>query len=438
MKPAKHVTQVGDRRHPIDRRRGRSRRVSSERATALGGLMLAALCGAEWGCRSDSQAAPPAPTPPEVTLSQVVERTVVDHEEFTGRTEAVHFVEVRSRVRGYLNAIHFKEGDEVQAGALLFEIDPRTFQAEVKNAEGQKAQWSAKRDKAQADVTRYEKLVPSGAASAQDLDKARAELGEALAAIQSAEAMVERAQLDLEFSRITAPIDGQVGQALITVGNLVPSDSGGSDGVLTTIVSMDPMYVYFTVNERSLLRIREQYRAGMPDGAVAPPVGELKIPAYLGLANEEGFPHTGMIDFADNQVDPGSGTLRVRAPFDNARRVFKPGLFARLQVPVSEPYQAILVSQQALGTDQGQKYVLVVNDTGVVERRFVKVGPLQDDGLQVVSAGLQAGEWIVVNGLQRARPGKPVTPQRAAMPTRAVGASAPRPTTQPAAGPHPS
>ncbi len=390
--------------------------------------LLAAMLWTDAGCRKATGSPAAPPQPPEVTVAQVVQRTVIDQEEFTGRMEAVESVEVRSRVRGYLNAVHFTEGQEVKAGALLFEIDPRTFDAELANAEGQKAQWLAKRDKAQADVTRYEGLVPTGAASAQDLDKARAELGEAMAAIRSAEATIERARLDVEFARITAPVDGQVGQALITKGNLVQAGTG-ADALLTTIVSVDPMYVYFGVNERTYLRFRERSRAARAAGAAAPAVDEPKIPVALGLSHEKGFPHEGMIDFADNRVDPGTGTIRVRAALDNGARLFKPGLFARLRIPISDPYEALLISQLAIGTDQGQKYVLVVNDQNVVERRFVTLGPLQDDGLQAVREGVSAGEWIVVNGLQRARPGQPVTPQRGEMPVLRPRAAA-QPTTQ--------
>jgi RND family efflux transporter MFP subunit len=326
--------------------------------------------------------------------------------------------------------VKFADGQEVKAGTLLFEIDPRTFEAELKNAEGQKAQWLAKRDKGQADVSRYEALVPTGAASAQDLDKARAELGEAVAAISSADATIERARLDVEFSKITAPIDGQLGRALITEGNLVQSGTG-EDALLTTIVSLDPMYIYFDIDERTILRFRDRYRKTLKEGAAMPSASQLKIDLQMGLSNEDGFPHRGVIDFANNRVDPATGTVQVRGTFDNSKRMFKPGLFARVRVPVSDSYQALLISDVALGTDQGQKFALVVNDQGMVERRFVKPGPLQDDGLRVVSEGLKPGEWIVVNGLQRARPGKPVTPQRGEMPVLRVGggASAPVPST---------
>jgi len=401
-------------------------------------LALMSLPGLASGCRDDAKGSTAPPKPPEVTISQVVERQVTDYDEFTGRMDSVESVDVRSRVRGYITAIHFTDGQEVKAGQLLFEIDPRPFEAELKNAEGLKAQWIAKRDKAQADVKRYEGLVPSGAASAQDLDKARAELGEAVAAMQSSDAAIDRAKLDLEFSRITAPIAGQVGRALITKGNLVQAGQA-DDSLLTTIVSLNPIYVFFDVNERSLLRFRDRYRAErLQSGAPDPAVSDLKIPVTLGLATDKGFPHQGVIDFSDNRVDPGTGTITVRATLDNTKRTFKPGLFATLRVPVSGDYKALLVSQTAIATDQGQKYVLAVNEQGIVERRFVRPGALQDDGLQVVTDGLRPGDWIVVNGIQRARPGKPVTPQRAPMPTIQIGAGTSKTTTQPAAASKPS
>jgi len=318
-----------------------------------------------------------------------------------------------------LDKVNFTDGQMVKAGMVLFEIDPRTFEAEMRNAEGQKAQWIAKKDKAKADVSRYEELVPTGAASAQDLDKARAELGEAIAAISSADATIERERLDVEFAKVMAPIDGQVSNARVTKGNLIQSGPG-EDAVLTTIVALDPIYVYFDVDERTILRFRERYDAGKSEDQPMPTVDKLKIPLELGLTNDDGFPHKGVIDFSNNQVDPTTGTVQVRGRFDNANHLFKPGFFARVRVPISGAYSAMLVSDVALGTDQGQKFVLVVNDQNIVEKRFVKPGPLQDDGLRVISEGLKPAEWIVVNGLQRARPGKPVTPQRAEMPVTGV------------------
>lgn len=394
------------------------------------GLLVLGASSMWLACSRAPEAPTAPPKPPQVTISKVVERATLDFVEFTGRMDAADSVDVRARVGGYLNAVHFSDGQEVKAGTLLFEIDPRTFEAEIKNTEGQKAQWEAKRDKAKADVTRYEGLVPTGAASAQDLDKARAEQAEAIAAIQSAQATIERAKLDLEFSKIVAPIDGQVGEALVSKGNLIEPGSG-EKGLLTTIVSLDPIYAYFDIDERSLLAFRDRYRAARTEAVGAMTIEQLKIPVYLGLSNEDGFPHEGVIDFADNRVDPATGTVRVRGRFDNSKRTFKAGLFVRVRVPIGDSYQALLVSEVAIGTDQGQKYVLAVNDQNIVDKRFVKPGPLQDDGLRVIASGLKPGESIVVNGLQRARPGKPVTPQRVEMPMLPTSGTSPAATTQP-------
>lgn len=375
-------------------------------------LIVVAMLG---GCKDGGESQTATPKPPEVTVSPVVDQEVTDYAEFTGRLEATATVDVRARVRGYLNEIFFTDGQEVKEGDPLFQIDPAPFDAALKSAEGQKAQWVAKQARAQADVKRYEELVPTGAATPQDLDKSKADLGEATAAIQSAEAAIDQANLDLKFARITAPISGQIGRSLVDRGNLI---QGGTANVelLTTIVSLDPVYVYFDVDERTLLRFRENARSTRPPTASQPDVKELKIPLYLGLATEEGFPHQGVIDFSDNRVDPSTGTIKVRGVFDNSKRIFKPGLFARVRLPLSEPYQAVLVAERAIGTDQGVKYVLVVDDKNMVERRFVKPGALQDDGLRVIAEGLKPGERIVVNGLQRARPGKPVTPTVEEMP----------------------
>lgn len=383
------------------------RRISSGCIVA----MVAVMCG----CGGQEKAPQVAAPPPEVTVSQVVSREVTDAAEFTGRTDAVETVEVRARVSGYITEVSFTDGQEVKQGDLLFQIDPRPFQASLEGAEGQKAQWEAKLARSKADVQRYEKLVPTGAATPQDLDKATADMGEATAAIQSATASIDRAKLDLEFAKITAPISGQISRAMITKGNLVRGDNE----LLTTIVSLDPIYVYFDVSERDVLRLRDQARASRPAGATQPDIRTLKIPLYLGLATEKGYPHEGVIDFADNRVDPSTGTIRARGRFDNSKRLFKPGLFARVRMPVGDPRQALLVAERAIGIDQGMKYVLTVDDRNTVKMQFIELGSLQDDGLRVIQAGLKPGEWVVVNGLQRARPGKPVTPQRAEMPMRA-------------------
>jgi len=345
--------------------------------------------------------------PPTVTTSQPVERAVIDYDEYTGRTAAVEEVEVRARVSGYLNKVNFKEGSEVQKGDLLFVIDPRPFQTVLDAAMGQVAQWDAKRARAEADVARTQRLLPRGAASQKDLDTAMADLNEARAAIQSGQAAVNRAILDLEFTKVTAPISGRISRTFITEGNLVNADAT----VLTTIVSLQPMYAYFDVDERSMLRYQQLARASNQTKARG------RVPVSLTLANETIEPQQGVLDFVDNRVDPTTGTIRTRGVFRNTNRLLTPGLFVRVRIPGSDTYQALLVSDRAISTDQGQKHVWVVNEQNVVEYRQVSVGALQNDGLRVVNTGVKSGEWIVVNGLQRVRPGVTVAPQRGDMPT---------------------
>jgi RND family efflux transporter MFP subunit len=379
-------------------------------------LMIVAAIG---GCGADEKSQHAAPPPPDVIVSGVVTRDVADTGEYTGRTDALDTVDIRARVTGYLTEIHFADGQEVNKGDLLFQIDPRPFDASLQNAEGQKAQWVAKLARAKADVQRYEKLVPTGAATPQDLDKAKADMGEATAAIQSADASIERARLDLEFAGIRSPMTGQISRSMFSKGNLIRADND----VLTTIVAIDPIVVYFNVDERALLQSRERARASLPPTASLPDIRSLQIPVFVGLANEQGYPHRGTIDFADNRVDPTTGTIRVQAKLDNSRRVFKPGLFARIRVSASEAAPALLVTDRAVATDQSQKFVYVVDDKNVAQYRPVKLGRLEDDGLRVITAGLQPNDRVIVAGLQRARPGKPVTPQLVDMPRAGVKAS---------------
>jgi RND family efflux transporter MFP subunit len=372
-----------------------------------------------FGCKS---AAPPlaATSPPAVSVAPPLEREVLDSDEYTGHIAAVEEVEVRSRVRGYLVKVNFTEGAEVKQGDVLFEIDPRPFQADLEAARGKVAQWEAKLARAEADVTRYQRLLPKGAASQKDLDTATADRGEARAAIQSARAEVDRAALDVEFAKVTAPIGGRVSRANITKGNLI---SGTDAAPLTTIVSMHPIYVYFNVDERALLQYQQAARKQAGGSERVPSVREAKVPVYLGLAGETGFPYEGVIDFANNQVDAQTGTIQVRGVFANANRALTPGLFARVRVPVGDKYQAMLVPERAIGTDQGQKYLLAVNDKNVVEYRAVKLGRLFDN-LRVIQEGVKPGELIIVNGIQRARPGLTVTPQRTEVAALGTGTAA--------------
>jgi RND family efflux transporter MFP subunit len=370
-------------------------------AAGVGSLIvIVGLAGS--GC--GHSVAPVVPPPPGVSVAQPIAGEIVDYEEFTGRLQAVSEVEVRARVRGFVVNIAFTDGTEVKEGDVLCEIDPRPFQADVEAAQGKVAQWQAKLARAESDVERTQRLLPKGAASQKDLDNAIADRGEARAAIQTAQGELDRAKLDLEFTKVTAPIGGRIGRALVTKGNLVTP----GDTLLATIVSQDPIYVYFDVDERAFLAY--QKTGGGADRQTN--VKDANIKVSLGLASEDGLPHEGRIDFADNRVDPSTGTIRLRAVFPNTNRVFTPGLFARVRVPLGDKYQALLVPERAIGTDQGQKYVLAVNDKNVVEYRAVKLGRLRDD-LRVIQSGLAPGDTIIVAGLQRARPGATVTPQRA-------------------------
>jgi RND family efflux transporter MFP subunit len=340
-------------------------------------------------------------------VSSPVQREITDYYEFTARTAAVATVDVRARVSGYLVKINFREGAVVNKGDLLFQIDPRPFQAVLEEAKGQVAQWEAKLARATADVARDEKLLPKGAASQKDLDQAVADQGEARAAIQSARGAVDRAALDLEFTRVIAPISGRISRHLIDEGNLVIADTT----LLTTIVSIDPMYAYFDADERGVLHVRQLIREGKVQSAR----DVNTVPVLLGLANETGFPHRGTINFVDNQVNPQTGTLRLRGVFPNEDQTLEPGYFAHVRLIIGQPRQALLVTDRAIDTDQGQKIVYVVNDKNEVVSRPISLGALQD-GLRVIEEGVQPGERVIVNGLLQVRPGITVEPKLVDMP----------------------
>jgi len=343
--------------------------------------------------------------PPEVAVAPVVERDVVDFFTTTGRTQAVESVEIRARVAGYLVKIAFKDGDEVQPGDVLFEIDPRPYDAALLQAEGELARWQAQRRKAEADLARNQRLLPTGAASQKELESAIAAKGTADAEITSARGRLEQAKLNVEFAHVTAPVRGRVSKANITIGNLVEAST-----LLTTVVSSEPMWMYFDVDERTVLQYRARHAAAHPGAAQAPNARDLAVPVEIGLAHEEGYSVRGTLDFVDNQVDTATGTMLARAVFDNADRRLSPGLFVRVRMPIGDPTRSLLVSERAVGTDQGTKYVLVVNDQNVVEYRPVKLGPLSED-LRVIREGLKPGERVITAGIQRARPGITVKPQ---------------------------
>jgi RND family efflux transporter MFP subunit len=373
-------------------------------------LLIAPLCSALLGCERAPEAGA-AVVPPVVAVSHPIEREVTDHDEYTGRTAAVDAVEVRARVSGYLVKIHFQEGALVEKGDLLFEIDPRPFRAALDEAQGRVAQWEAKRVRAEADATRNQRLQPQGAVSRRELDQAVADRDEARAAIRSTRAAVERAALDLEFTRVTAPISGRTSRYLITEGNLVTADAT----LLTTIVSIDPMYAYFDVDEATVLRVRQLIRDGN-----MPVVRGGEVPVRLSLTPDDRFPHQGTIDFAENRVDPETGTLRLRGVFPNQGEVLLPGFFVRVRAPIGKAHRALLVSERAIDNDQGQKILYVVDDANEVASRPIRVGALHD-GLREIVDGVQAGERVIVNGLLLVRPGISVEPKLVEMPVSPSG-----------------
>ena len=364
------------------------------------GLALLALAG----CGSKPQVV--ELPPPEVGVTRVIERDVADFFETTGRTAAVESVDVRARVSGYLVKIGFTDGEEVEPGKVLFEIDPRPYEAQRLQAEGELARWEAARRKAEADLARQQRLLPTGAASQKELENAIAAKGTADAEIMSARGRLDQAKLNLEFAKVTAPVKGRVSKANVTVGNLVELST-----LLTTLVSVEPMWMYFDIDERTVLQYRDRYRAANPE-APLPDARTLKVPVEIGLAHQDGHLHRGTLDFVDNQVNPATGTMLARAVFTNEDRSLTPGLFVRVRLPIGDPARSLLVSERAVGTDQGTKYVLAVNDQNVVEYRAVKLGPLSD-GLRVIREGLKPGDRVITAGIQRARPGITVKPNEA-------------------------
>ncbi|MCC6418471.1 MAG: efflux RND transporter periplasmic adaptor subunit [Gemmataceae bacterium] len=360
--------------------------------------------------------------PPVVTVSRPLEKEIVDYDQYTGRIEAAETVEVRARVRGELTQIHFKDGDLVEGGekggkkTVLFSLDPRTYKAALAVAVAKKANAEASLKLAESEYERNYALAQTKAASARDVEVWLAKKGIALAEVGQAEADIERAKLDVEFTTIKAPISGRISRALVSKGNLV--NTGGGDTLRTTIVSVDPIYVYFDVDERSLELYRERRAKELGVKAKETSV----IPVFLGLAIDgDRFPREGKIDFAENRLNPATGTIRVRGVFANKDGRLMPGQFARVKLPVGKKYEALLVADQAIGIDQGQKYLLIVNDQNKVEYRPVTPGRLEGD-LRIFppGAGLKPGEWVIVNGVQRVRPGIEVRPEPVPMPTRSA------------------
>jgi RND family efflux transporter MFP subunit len=377
-------------------------------------ILVLGLCVGLAGCAGAPSAAP-APEPPSVAVSRPVVQYVTDYADFTGRTAAVDSVEVRARVWGYLDRVNFKEGALVKAGDVLFEIDPRTYRATLAQAQGSQASLEARVVRLDADLARARRMLRTGAMSREDYDKVIGDRGEAIASRAALQAGVDRAKLDLGYTKVLAPVSGRVSRYVVTVGNMVQAGDQGSGGtLLTTIESVDPIYAYFDVDEYTALRVRQLVREGKSD---SPRDGG--YPVSLGLANEEGHPHRGTINFVDNRVNPKTGTIRLRGVFPNKEEGLLPGLFARVRSPVGRPHKALLVSERALDTDQGQKILYVVNEKNEVVARPVRLGALHD-GLREITEGLKPGERVIVNGLQQVRPGITVEPKLVEMPASQV------------------
>ena len=366
------------------------------------------------------------PPPPKVTIAHPVTRELTDYEEYNGWTAASETVDVRSRVRGHIMKVNFTDGEIVTKDKILFELDPQPFEAETGRAEGQlgvavaqQDEAIALRDEAVVEENRIKKIYERNAATIQEYERAQAIAKSKEATVKAATAQVKaatdevtRRKLDETYAKITAPLEGKIGQAMLTEGNLV--SVGSSDPVLTTIVEIDPIHVYFNVDEPTLTKYRERRKASQT--APLKPLEEAEIPFEFRMESEKGFPHKGMLDFADNKIDPDTGSIKIRGKAENADARFLPGGRVRLRVAVSDPYQGILVPDTAVLTDQDKKYVLCLNEEDVVIRKDVRLGKLLDDGMRVIlpvdgeKEALTTKDRVIVVGLQRARINYPVEP----------------------------
>lgn len=404
--------------------------MTSSNAARLGALwpaaaiMVAALAGCDRGGQPQHAALPP----PTVTVAQPVQRTVVDYDEYVGRFAAVDSVEIRSRLSGYLSAIHFTDGQMVKKGDLLFTIDRRPFEIVLEQMRANLAQARANLAFTEADLQRGQALLQNKTITEQLYDQRVQAKNVAQAAVAAQEAMVHSAELDLDqYSELRSPIDGRIGDRRVSVGNLVTGGTSGNTTLLATVVSVDPIYFEFTFDEQSYLRYarfakaraaaqkKDQIadaqatsQADPPDGqrAADPPAAgvDTGTPVSLKLIDEKNFDHAGKIDFIDNAISTSSGTIRGRAIFANPDDGFTPGMFGRIRVPGSLPYAALLIPDSAIGSEQARKYVLVVDTGGMVHQKYVTLGQL-DGGLRVVKEGLAANDRVIVDGLMHARPG---------------------------------
>ncbi len=371
----------------------------------IAALFAAALSACSGEAANDHQMMPP---PPDVSVAPVLKREVSQWDEFIGRVEAVETVELRPRVGGYIDRVNFTEGREVKKGDVLFDIDPRAWRAALQHAEAELQRARVQELLARTELERARKLIDTNSISTGEFDQRRAAHAQAEAGVLAAQAALDTAALNLEFTKVRAPISGRTGRAQVTAGNLVSSDPGAT--LLTTIVSLDPVYVYFEGDEQTYLRYKAMGRSGQRDGGRV-----ARYPVRVGLAGETGHPHEGELDFVDNHVDPATGTIRARALVQNPDRILTPGLFARVQLLAGNPFEAMLVDDRAVLTDQNRKFVYVVGDDGTAQRRDVRLGRMIE-GLRVVEDGLAPGDRIIVHGVQKVFfPGMPVNAHEIAM-----------------------
>ncbi len=368
--------------------------------------LLALLAGCE-------KAAPPPPAaPPKVSVMHAEARSIVDHDDYNGWIDSPNTVEVRARVRGHIDKVHFTDGQLVKKGDVLFDLDPRPFQEEIDRASEQVNIFQAQLNYALVEEKRMKEMRATGVSSAIEVESTAAKARSLEAQVEAQKKEVDRQKLDLEYAKVTAPIDGRIGRAMMTEGNLV--NAGGSDPLLATITANNPMYVYFNVDERAIQR----YAKAARPNATGPRTGELKelnIKFQFGLETDQGFPHEGIMDFADNRVDQTTGSIAVRGVVNNDKGLFLSGSRVRIRLAIGQAAPVLLVPDTAILTDQDRKYVLVLDDKNVVQRRDITLGRLMDDGIRVVlpnakGAQLSADEWIVVQGLQMARLNYPVEP----------------------------
>jgi RND family efflux transporter MFP subunit len=358
-----------------------------------------------------------APPPPAVTVAKPVKRTVVDYDEYVGRFTAINAVEVRARVSGYLDKVHFKDGQIVKQGDLLFTVDKRPFQNSLDQARANLVQAQSNLAFTESDYTRGQQLVRDKTITEQTFEQRSQAYRNAKASVTNAEAAVRQAELDLEFTELRAPIEGRIGDRRVSPGNLVTGGTGGNTTLLATIVSTDPIYFEFTFDEASYLRYQRLATAGQDVAS-----RNAGVQVALKLIDENDFDHEGRMDFVDNVIDRSTGTIRGRAVFANPKEVFTPGMFARVRVPGTPPYEGLLVPDVAIGTEQARRFVMVIDDQDTARPKYVTLGQVTKDGLRVIKDGIGPDDRVVVSGLMQARPGQKVRPEEPKASPRPGGA----------------